>query len=924
MMLQSRGVRSLAIAALLALPGLAGAAPLFTDNFDTDTSANWKVLRGYYFDSVPDDYTVDWAFDYSQQKYKRYSNPETFEELPIPPAPNSSGTSRGVKISVNKDATAERFAVNLYPVGQSFGGNYTFKFDVWLNYNGPAEGGIGSTEHFMAGINHSGNIVNWSSFVTGMTNAVAPGAGAEASDGIWVATTGEGGAAIDGRVCLGTTNSFPRYYAAAFLDRDGDNSPDNSDQDAYVAKVLFPQPKFETAGAPGKRWVEMEISQIDGIVTWKVDGKMFARFANPTGYTSGNIMIGAMDIFPSIADPGEENFVIFDNIRVEAVRQVVVNTTDNGSGPGDGKTSLKEALAGLQENDLITFAIPGDGPHVIATPIGGYPLITKSGVTLDGYTQPGAAPNTNPFLGGNNARIQIVLDSTSDAQAGDPAKPDRASTRLPFPGYGDSENAVLGVYEADGVTIRGFSFIGRHTPGSDEDPSIYSIALVKEARNARVQGNWFGLAPNGKDVKGLASGVSGFRHRVNVGGVNVDTFSGGLVVGTDSDGLNDLAEFNIFAGLHIGLALELPEAITAGNYFNVLPDGKTFLSVEDILLAQQAAGLEASVENYENGRLTTDSVIGVRGDRINDENEGNLFNFAIYDHLIEFYSNASNLVVAGNRFGVGVDGIATAPVPTSKLPNLFEGPGSGSIRIGSNHDGVSDTLEGNLIYKVPGNAFVITGKAVPVVARGNRLSGNGFDSFLFVDGANSRPYAEYYAAYVADPENATPTLTGYTGGKLSGTIALPADGIVADVDIYVTDPTAPAGAVIPHRSLGTLYEGGPEDLDPATGKFTFDLSSLGVPGGRQLCVVVTYSALEAASEAGSSVTGPVSNAVDTGGQAELGPVSIARDGSSVKITYTGILQSATTVNGPWTDVAGASSPYSTPPVGGGRFFRARQ
>src|SRR5690606_10980002 len=240
-----------------------------------------------------------------------------------------------------------------------------------------------------------------------------------------------------------------------FLDRDADGSPDNSNVDAWVASTLFPHPRFETPGAPGKRWVEVEISQIGNVITWKFDGKIFARFENPTDYTSGNIMIGMMDIFTSIPSPPEENCILFDNLRVESVRTVVVTTTDNSSGPYDGETSLAEALADLEDNDRITFNIPGDGPHVIATPIGGYPLITRDGVVIDGYTQPGASPNSQPLLDGNNAVLRIVLDSSSDATAGDPALPDRASTRLPYPGYGDSENAILGILEADHVTIRG-------------------------------------------------------------------------------------------------------------------------------------------------------------------------------------------------------------------------------------------------------------------------------------------------------------------------------------------------------------------------------------------------------------------------------------------------------------------------------------
>ncbi len=888
-------------------------AALFEDTFDSDSSANWSVLTGYYADSVTNDYTAEFAFDYSQQTYKRYAaDNQTFEEYPIPPAPNSDGTTRGLKITVNNnDDLAERFAVNLYPKGQNFSGNYVLKFDLWMNYNGPAEGGSGSTEHFMAGINHSGDIMNWHSFVIGFTNAAAvpgaltPGVGASASDGIWVATTDEGGAAIDGRVVFGTTNGPGTYYSATaipevgaspdtlsgFADRDGDGSPDNSDLDLYLARNVFPQPKFETAGAPGKRWVEMEISQVDGVITWKADGKVLVQVTNPTSYTAGDIMIGYMDIFTSIADPREENFVIFDNVRVEPVRTVVVDTDDNTSGANDGKTSLVEALAGLQDNDRITFNIPGTGPHVLPTPVGGYPLITHSGITIDGYTQPGATANTNALLDGNNASLQIVLDSSSDAQSGDPALPNRASTRLPYPGYGDSENAILGVYEADYVTIRGLSFLGRHTPGTDDDPSIYAIALVKEARGAKVQGNWFGLAPDGTTVKGLAAGVAAFRHRVTVNDENVDTFSSDLTVGTDSDGDQDLAEFNIFCGLRLSLALELPYAITAGNYFNVLPDGKTFLNVEDIYQAMVDAGRDPgdiTVENYENGRLTTGSVIGVRGDNINDGNEGNVFNLAVYDHLVEFYSNASNVVVAGNRFGVGVDGVTTAPVPTLAAPDLIEVAGESGLRIGSDNDTYADELEGNLVFKVPGMVFAAGGSVTaPVVARRNTLSGNGFEAFPFPDGNSGRNYTDYYTPWLADPSVVTPSLTTYANGLLSGSLPLPVDGAFADVDVYLADPNAPAGVVIPGSYVGTFFEDGEPDLNPTPGEFTFDLSSYAIPGGHQLCVVITYSLEESRSAAGTSVTGPVSNAVDTGGSSggDIGVVTVAREGDDLRLTW---------------------------------------
>ena len=87
---------------------------------------------------------------------------------------------------------------------------------------------------------------------------------------------------------------------------------------------------------------------------------------------------------------------------------ITVNTADN-SGAG-GNTSLLRALNSLQNGDTIRFNIPGPGPHYIITPQEGYPLIANDNVTIDGYSQPGSSPNTNPILGGNNAHIQIVLD----------------------------------------------------------------------------------------------------------------------------------------------------------------------------------------------------------------------------------------------------------------------------------------------------------------------------------------------------------------------------------------------------------------------------------------------------------------------------------------------------------------------------------
>ncbi|MEW6159169.1 MAG: Calx-beta domain-containing protein [Verrucomicrobiota bacterium] len=299
-------VSSLAVAALFT--GLAsihsfGQAVLFSDDFETDTSADWAVFSGST--SGTPDFTAQFAFDYSQQQF--VSNGET---KTIPPAPNS-GTgpaTRGVKVTVNKnDDIAEMAAMNLYLKNKNFSGNYTLKFDMWINYNGPAFGGTGSTEFGIFGINFIGDKVNWS--------------GSTDSDGAWFAVTGEGGASRDYRVYEGAFGFAPTELQgvdAGFLDRDADGLTEfnvtGAQASTYPLKSMFPAPEYETGGVPGKHWVEVEVRQRDGFVTWLINGYVIASRTFP--WTEGTIMLGTMDPFDSLASPKEDNYVIFDNVRV--------------------------------------------------------------------------------------------------------------------------------------------------------------------------------------------------------------------------------------------------------------------------------------------------------------------------------------------------------------------------------------------------------------------------------------------------------------------------------------------------------------------------------------------------------------------------------------------------------------------------------
>jgi hypothetical protein len=265
---------------------------LFEDTFDTDTAANWTV-RGDSPTDTPD-HAVQFAFDYGTNKYVVNGVTNT-----IPSAPNSQGgTTRGVRLSVNKDATAENAAVSLYPTGRQFSGNYALRADVWMNYPGTAygEGSSGSTELSTFGINHTGTRANWHSTET-------------VGDGIWFAMAGEGGAAQDYR-------AYEWDGFSVLFRRGADGGLTAEDHGDVFYQERFPEGVFESAGAPGKRWVQVEVLQRDGNIIWKVDGYVFAERPNTSPNTEGNIMIGLMDVFSSIASPAQDSFVLFDNVRV--------------------------------------------------------------------------------------------------------------------------------------------------------------------------------------------------------------------------------------------------------------------------------------------------------------------------------------------------------------------------------------------------------------------------------------------------------------------------------------------------------------------------------------------------------------------------------------------------------------------------------
>ncbi len=93
------------------------------------------------------------------------------------------------------------------------------------------------------------------------------------------------------------------------------------------------------------------------------------------------------------------------------------NPGDGACDDGTGSCTLRAAIEEANANsglDGVVFAIPGAGPHTIR-PGSALPTITDP-VVIDGYTQPGASPNTNGPGLGSNAFLLIELDGSNARQ----------------------------------------------------------------------------------------------------------------------------------------------------------------------------------------------------------------------------------------------------------------------------------------------------------------------------------------------------------------------------------------------------------------------------------------------------------------------------------------------------------------------------
>jgi hypothetical protein len=340
----------------------AAAVVLFSDNFNTNTSANWTLNKAPSA-TDPNKQKAEFAFDYS-----------TFG---IPAAPTSSDTLglrlRGnVPLDGSGNETTTRPAgtlsgLSVSPTSQNFGTNYQVTFYAWSNFAGaPNANGLadnanseGGTSNVLFALGTSGTVP----LVVGNTSAVTD----STIDGIAFATTGDGGIVNDYRaypktntigptsmLAAGAYGNTAAFYTAKFP------AVAAPAAQAGIASSTYTEPSGNNpmagttqAGAFGFAWHKVVMMKNNNSVTWSVDDNLFAT-VDTSAITLGgnNIALGVSDVNGTTARYPNLVFTIFDNLTVSTIGTAGDFNNDTKVDAGD--------YAVWRKNDSTLAALPND------------------------------------------------------------------------------------------------------------------------------------------------------------------------------------------------------------------------------------------------------------------------------------------------------------------------------------------------------------------------------------------------------------------------------------------------------------------------------------------------------------------------------------------------------------------------------------
>ncbi|MBN9689774.1 MAG: right-handed parallel beta-helix repeat-containing protein [Verrucomicrobia bacterium] len=507
---------------------------------------------------------------------------------------------------------------------------------------------------------------------------------------------------------------------------------------------------------------------------------------------------------------------------------VVINTQD--SGPGSLRQAILDSNANPTSGNRIEFQIPGAGPHVIQ-PATSLPVLIGP-VTVDGFTQAGAQPNSLPD--GNNAVLAVQLAGTSGT------------------GFTLTDRDAR---------VRGFSLTG------------FSTAVQLGGTNNQVAGCWLGLAPNGTNGPNNFGVVATSGKNGAIGGLQPadrTVISANQFTGISLSGTQDFVVAGNFIGTDAtGLQSRPndPNGVTVTGSGNTTIGGAT-LSARNLIAGHREVGLRVEDSS---GVLVGNNWIGVAANGtsalgngtgiefrrvVGSEVRGNVISGNFASGLLMSGDPDGFNRVLGNRIGTDVSG-------SLPLPNF--GPG---ISVSSTTDvgiGGLNAGEGNQIAHNDGPGIAVSLPARTVAIRANQIFNNaqlGIDRRFNGVSTNDVPDADGIPNY--------PTITAARVNvatvDLEGSIqAGPSQNL--RLDFYASGSPDSSGFGEGEQYLGSTTV----DTD-ATGFATYSLTLPTAATGRWITATSTdpsgdTSEFSAAFRADSSVaTGEflVTNTLDSG------------------------------------------------------------
>ncbi len=396
--------------------------------------------------------------------------------------------------------------------------------------------------------------------------------------------------------------------------------------------------------------------------------------------------------------------------------------------------------------DTIAFSIPGGGVQTIT--IGSaLPTIndTTGGVTIDGYTQPGASVNTDPLI--DNAVIRIQITSTDPNRDGIFVSSSNNVIRG-LSMYNLHRSIVIQTSGAKGNSVVG-SFIGTNAAGTfvapnwisggngvivtqaasyttvgGTNPADRDVLSGNEANGFStyneqtdhnvVQGDLIGLAPNGQPIRAC----SGVCYGQLSHGVDINTGSSYNIIGGTGPGQRNVISNNRGEGIEFSHSSTTDSNQAIGNYIGTDVTGNAGAANK---FGNGLNGIH--LEDGTSNDVIAYNVIGSSALRADgSEVMGGI-------GIEGFYT--SGIWVHDNKIGVGVDGLTPFPNGFFGIDVHFNASwvtiGPNNI-IANNPTGVvisdttdlDNTVTGNSIYN---NGSAGTGLGIQLLNHANNSIG---------------------------------------------------------------------------------------------------------------------------------------------------------------------------------------------------------